>query len=220
MRTSILVILLATVACGDDNTGAVDASDPLVDAPMSIDAAAMIDATPDFDAPPDVDAGPSLFDVMGRVNEMGGTAPESGKVLVLWSVVEGSDYLYKFGEGTSTPAQFVVSFSMVPPPEALNLDSLGVGIVVLVPEAFQLADGVVLDENALVAELLGATPQHAIIYRDGATGISWEGGFPQGYSCGMCVPGMGGFDSYTPVDCSTVELLVGDINSFDFCNWT
>jgi hypothetical protein len=46
--------------------------------------------------------------------------------------------------------------------------------------------------------------------------------FPLGFSCGRGVDAVTSqdFDTFEPVDCSTLVLDVGDLESADFVNWT
>ncbi len=176
----------------------------------TIDAAVEIDAR--ADAP--IDGGPSVFSVTGIV---GTGAPATGSTVVLWVVSSGSpDYIYKFGQGTSTGAQFIASFSTVPPAAAINSYGLGVGIVaVLAPGTMIPADGMI-DEMVLAGA--GYTTEHAIIYKTAtATDLSWSASFPVGYSCGRCVRASSGFDSFEVTSCATVEV---DMTPMNACNWT
>lgn len=80
----------------------------------------------------------------------------------------------------------------------------------------------VLDEEVIEATVLGASSQHAIIWRDPSRpGLDWSESFPDGFGCGKCVPAEEGFDSYEQVDCSEVEVqATSDFDSLEFCNWT
>jgi len=195
-RAALLVALLAG-GCGGGSGGGVDAGNP--------------------------DAPAGAFDFAGPVS--GATPPASAKVIVIWTVSSGQDYSYKYGEGTSSGTQYVVSLAADPPPaEALNtLDtsSAGVGFLLLVPADTVVPDGVV-DETQLPTPL-GASARHAIIWRNDGTDqfLPWTADFPSGeYACGACVDSTTGFDSYTPVDCTEVDIQSGDLAALDFCNWT
>lgn len=195
-------VMTLTIGCGDDGGGSA------IDAPVTVDSPVTVDAPVDS-------SGGGAFSVMGIV---GTGAPTTGSTVVLWVVSSGSpDYIYKFGQGTSTGAQFIATFSTVPPAAAINSFGVGVGIVaVLAPGTAIPADGMV-DETILTGA--GYTPDHAIIYKapNASTLVPWIGPFPQGYSCGRCVRATTGFDSFEVTTCSTVEV---DMTPTDPCNWT
>jgi hypothetical protein len=198
-----LVAVLLGAGCGDDGGSTT------IDAPVAVDA--RIDAP--IDAPIDSSSG-GAFSVTGIV---GTGAPANGLTVVLWVVSSGSpDYIYKFGQGTSTGAQFIASFSTVPPPAAINSYGIGVGIVAVLPPGTVIpADGMV---DEMVIDGAGYTTDHAIIYKTAtATNLSWTTNFPVGYSCGRCVRASSGFDSFEVTTCSTVEV---DMTPTDVCNWT
>jgi hypothetical protein len=46
--------------------------------------------------------------------------------------------------------------------------------------------------------------------------------FPDGYSCGVGKEKAPGevFDSFAPVDCDEVKIRLGDLNDFDFPDWS
>lgn len=72
-------------------------------------------------------------------------------------------------------------------------------------------------------EVTGAAGDYAVIYRvDGDTGLAWVDQFPPGYSCGQGVDAVTSqdFDTFERVDCSTLVLDIGDLESIDFVNWT
>jgi hypothetical protein len=200
-------VLAMAIGCGDDGGSSV------VDAPAVIDA--RIDAQTDapIDAPIDSSGG-GAFSVAGIV---GTGAPATGSTVVIWVVSSGSpDYIYKFGQGTSTGAQFIASFSTVPPAAAINSYGIGIGIVaVLAPGTTIPADGMI---DEMVLDGAGFTTDYAIIYKTAtATNLSWTVSFPVGYSCGRCVRASSGFDSFEVTTCSTVEV---DMTPTDACNWT
>jgi hypothetical protein len=152
-----------------------------------------------------------------------GAAPAKAKVVVIWDVSSGSpDYTYKFGEGASTGARYLVSPTTEPPKEAINSYGIGIGFLTLVPEGTTIPDGKV---NLDTLSILGISKQHAIIWRaadaNTAGGVMWGADFPAGYSCGACVAAPEGevFDSYEPVDCSKVAIDIGESDG-GFCNWT
>ena len=90
-----------------------------------------------------------------------------------------------------------------------------VGLVVVATSGTQPPDGVIT-ESAITGAAYSVN--HAIIYKaTGATGVSWLDAFPEGYSCGVCVPASSGFDSFAPTSCTTVEVVQ---SAQDGCNWT
>jgi hypothetical protein len=158
---------------------------------------------------------------------IGQVVPATGTTFVAWVVSSGSpDYTYKTGDGTSTGTTFMVgSIASPPPPEALNMigtNTLGVGIVVLLPAGTTIPDGILSDTALDTME--GFTLQHAIIWRTGdfstMSGLEWINDFPESeYRCGVCVPATGqGFDTFAPAACSDVVIDVDENNPV--CNWT
>lgn len=204
-KSGLVGVVVATgllIGCGDDGGSSIDA-------PVVVDA--KVDAQ--IDAPIDSSGG-GAFSVTGIV---GTGTPANGLTVVLWVVSSGSpDYIYKFGQGTSTGAQFIASFSTVPPAAALNSYGVGVGIVaVLAPGTTIPADGMV---DEMVIDGAGYTTDHAIIYKAAnAMNLSWITSFPEGYSCGRCVRASTGFDTFEVTTCATVEV---DMTPMDACNWT
>jgi len=166
--------------------------------------------------------------VTGAVTvQPGSSLPSAGDVFVVWAVSSGSpDYLYVSGSGQLTEPGFELELPATLPDEAINSYGLGVGLIVLLPSGTAPPAGRMSDatEASLDTTVIGATPRYAVIYRKpGTTGLTgWMDAFPEGYSCGVGVPAAAGetFDSYAPVDCSMVELVIGDPSTFDFVNWT
>lgn len=217
----LAIVMLLAAACGDGGGESADGGSdaaPSLDAPPSSDAAPLIDAT--ADSASSGDAATSL-QIAGTLFEVGGAmTPAQGKVVIVWFVT-GDGPLYKFGEGTSSEAQFTVTLDTVPPTGALIGGSLGIAHAVLVPLDFEVAEGVIVDQRALEAVILGISGQHAVIYRTDPVSGGWTDAFPSGYACGECVPAQGGgFDTWTPVDCADVQIEVRDGGGFDVCNWT
>ncbi|MFT5355973.1 MAG: hypothetical protein ACI9KE_003194 [Polyangiales bacterium] len=152
----------------------------------------------------------------------GSQPPTSGDAVILWTISSGSpDYEYIAGRGSLTSTGFEVTLPASMPAEALNSYGIGVGIVLAFDTGMALEDGRVPDtfEESTV---IGATPNYAIIYvaPDAGEGPDWANDFPTGFSCGVGVEGTGTFDSFEPVRCDLVELQIGDVESFDFVNWT
>lgn len=159
----------------------------------------------------------------------GHDVPSEARIKVVWVVTSGSpDYNYAFGDGTVTGDAFELPLSEDPPAEALNV-GLGVGVVALMtspPEDGRIVDE---EEDDTFASLIGYAPRYAIIYKASEDAGSvfrstWPELFPVGYSCGVGVdaPEDETFDSYEPVDCSEVEILVDDLEVLreQNVNWT
>jgi hypothetical protein len=189
------------VACGDDSGGST------IDAPSSGSDDAAIDARPDSGPPM------TMLDVSGPIT---GTGTADGATFVAWVVTSGSpDYIYKFGQGTQTGTMFMVTLDTVPPAAAINSVGIAVGLVVVATSTTQPPDGMI-DESAITGAAYSVN--HAIIYKaPNASSIDWIDDFPEGYSCGVCVPATTGFDSFAPTSCTTVEVVQG---AEDGCNWT
>ena len=163
--------------------------------------------------------------VNGSMTPVGGaTPPSSAKAVVVWTTDAGqSDSFYKYGEGTATAMSFNLSIDEPLPTEA-TLATLGgifsVGLAVLIPSSVSVPNGVVTDPN-FGADILGLAGQYAIIYRENATPTGlWVDQFPDGVSCGQCVPATTGFDTFTPVPCNLMEMQVGPMSAITVCNWT
>ncbi|WP_437934294.1 hypothetical protein [Sorangium sp. So ce341] len=166
--------------------------------------------------------GTAGFTVTGPIS--GDAVPQDAQAIVAWVVSSGSpDYAFSFGDGSVSGVTFTVGFGSAPPSEAINSHGVGVGIVFLLEPGTDVPEGV-LDEEVIEAAVLGASPRHAIIWRDPAgLGTRWSDGFPDGFGCGKCVAAPEGetFDAYEPVDCSEVEVqATSDFDALEFCNWT
>ncbi len=231
-----LVLSVGLAACGDDSgstpmdSGMPPDGNMSADGGMTNDAGTPSDAgsTVDASAPVDGSSGPGI-DISGAI-AAGATVPAGAKVIVIWSVSTTSpDYEYKFGEGTATASGFTVHFAGTPPADAVNNAGgglmLGVGTVVLVSADTTIPDGRLATAFDL-STALGASPQGAIIWREGnfsGTGTTWPDAFPMSMvTCGACMAATMPmtFDAFTPADCSTLEVMVGDPTTFSFCNWT
>jgi len=158
--------------------------------------------------------------VSGKIE---GSAPDSGRVIVLWSVVATSpDYVYKFGEGTAQARGFAVTIPGEPPPDALNDGQIGVGFLVLVDPAAVTPDGKVMSIEALRSMIRGITTQHALIWKQqaGPPLLKWDGAFPAGLSCGQCAPPPAGerFYQFQPTPCN--GLRIENQPTTAVCNWS
>jgi hypothetical protein len=174
--------------------------------------------------PPSAGGPSNPFQVNGKTTGSA-QAPASAQLAIVWQVSSTDpDYSYKFGVGSFTDTRFVAEVGTAPPPEAINANGVGVGLVIALEPGFTLAEGKVdLDKETLNAKIVGAAPRAAVIWRDTSkAGFGWSREFPAGYACGRCVPAAAGetFDSYEPVACDQVELsFSSDVEAFDVCNW-
>jgi hypothetical protein len=152
------------------------------------------------------------------------TPANGSKVVVIWSVSSGSpDYAYSFGQGGQNGGQVSIAFPSVPPPEALNRENLGVGLIALVDANLDIPAGKLsgkIDARAIRA----ISADHAIIYRgknEPYTRGGWDASFPSGFACGKCVPKPADattpFDSFVIEDCAKVVLKPAGSR---ICNWT
>ncbi len=193
-RLPLSLLLLALVACGDD--------DP-----------------------------ETLTRVTGVTTaDPGYTVPETTGARILWVVSSGSpDYELLSASGTASPTGFEIDLEDPIPERALNTYDdfrLGVGVVVAAEAGQTLITGEIETDEQW--EAIGAgSPRHAIIYVDGTVpddfeADSWVRDFPAGYSCGEGVAAAEGetFESFRPIDCSEVVLRFGDVDDFDWVNWT
>ncbi|MFH0901186.1 MAG: hypothetical protein V2A73_11220 [Pseudomonadota bacterium] len=167
------------------------------------------------------ESGADGLSVNGSV--VGTAVPANAKVVVVWLVMSSGspDYTYKYGEGTSTNASFVVTMTADPPAQAIDSSGFGVGYVMLVASDAQIPDGIVTKDQL---QPFGLSARYAIIWKNATvTDIDWTTAFPAGFMCGRCVPASDGeiFDGYEPVDCSQVQIETAtDIETLDVCNWT
>jgi hypothetical protein len=164
----------------------------------------------------------------------GSAVPAMGKVFIVWAVSSGSpDYAFKFGEGTSRQGHYVLGPLADPPAEALNRypgdAQIGVGTLVLAPADVAVPDGVVTESD--VSRMIGLSTRHAIIWKKGELACSseprcgdhWLNAFPQGLSCGRCVPAKPGesFDRFEKTSCDDVGIeTASDPRTLRACNWT
>ena len=149
--------------------------------------------------------------------------PAASTTVVAWIVTSGQDdYEYIYGSGFAIVGThiFDVNLAAAPPAAAINAYGMAIGIIAaLPPETTPPEEGILRSD--LSGEIVGATSRHAIIWKAYcAPDYEWFADFSPGYSCGECVSGDQGFDSFQPVDCSHAVLHVAPFDSLDFCNWT
>ncbi|HJK90497.1 MAG TPA: hypothetical protein RMH85_20900 [Polyangiaceae bacterium LLY-WYZ-15_(1-7)] len=179
---------------------------------------------------------PSLAgDVVGvTVADPGHAVPEGGaRIELIWLVTSGSpDYEWVAGSGRAHRTGFELDLPDALPEAARNRYGdveVGVGAIFATQSEEGFGPGRLEEEDIGDDDvLLGATPRHAIIYRNGVDASpdipedDWVFDFPEGFSCGVAVPAAEGetFDGFAPIDCSEVELRFGDLEEFDWVNWT
>jgi hypothetical protein len=180
--------------------------------------AAMVTACGDGGGPSD------RFVVTGTIqNNTGAPIPANTRLVVLWQVTSGTpDYSYAFGQGTVDPdaGTFRIELDQPPPAQALNLGTLGVGLIVATTNQ-TLGNGGTIDDAAL-AEVVGAAGRYGIIYigSDGVQNPQWATQFDTGYGVGVGVDVVGDFDQFAPASQSSVVLIIDALENIDFVNWT
>lgn len=173
------------------------------------------------------DAGPGLEGVISGIVTVddGAVPPEMGETVFYWVVTSGDDYAYVNGLGEFTNTRFEIALPSPMPPDAVNSYGVGVGMVFAMMPDTAPAEGRITRGSPFIFNVVGATPRFALIYRAPDADVAiipWIRAFPIGFSCGEGVPAPAGitFDTFTPVDCEQVELRLGDLDAFDFVNWT
>jgi hypothetical protein len=161
----------------------------------------------------------------GTIQVMNGTSvPANARVLVFWGVSATSpDYTYVWGSGTlGTNGAFSITFDEEPPAAALNMNELGVGLVVLTTDQ-NLQEGVLsasFDRNTVI----GMSEDHSIIFTKNLDAallaeVDWPGRF-NGYGLGEVERNDAGFDSFRSVARDALRLIVDDLVNLNPPNWT
>ena len=160
-----------------------------------------------------------------------GAVPEGAELAIVWVVVTGDDQAHSFGDAAFTSAGFSVALPPGEPPAAIVNDlrpdipgRVAVGVPIALAAGTALPHGLIADANDLARNMVGASPRHAIIWRDGEfpadSKLSWPDAFPAGiYSCGRCAGNEGTFDQFELTGCGTVELQIASLDDLDMCNW-
>jgi hypothetical protein len=144
-----------------------------------------------------------------------GTAPQSSRVAVLWTVNSAQPYQYKFGDGTASMLEYVVTLDGTPPPAAINTSGLAIGEVILFSADATIPDGVFAGGVTQV----GVTMDYALIWKDplGAGLGTWDTAFGANYSCAKCQRSTGGgLDGYVLTGCAQMTLIIGGAAT---CSW-
>jgi hypothetical protein len=165
---------------------------------------------------------------------------DAADAIVAWDVSSGPDYLYVWGRAPLHAGRASLDLAGPPPSEASNSYGLAIGFVVVLRSANIAHTGKLTKaDETWLEQSLGASEQHAIMYVDHATAERaideqatpesadelrqhWLFDFSDGYSCGEARPPKSGqfFDSYTPVDCSKLQIKPGTLSELEFPNWT
>lgn len=152
----------------------------------------------------------------------GTTVPANARVLVLWGVSAGTpDYSYVFGSGTvGANGAFTITFNANPPTAALNLNQVGVGLVILTTDP-SLVEGQ-LPAGYAFPGLLGMSEDHSIIFTQNLSAelsSEWFGRF-NGYGLGEVERSTTTFDSFRSVARDALRLIVDDRANLRGPNWT
>jgi hypothetical protein len=149
---------------------------------------------------------------------VGAAVPASANVYVLWQVTgPNPDHLYVYGQGSSSGSNFSVTIPTRPPasPLAVNGSGIGVGLLVLFPAGYTLAEG--QPPSTFDSDMIGIATQAVIFRETGQACFGWMATFPPGYACGECFQGTP-FDGFTPRSCEGLVIYVG--SGGQVCNWT
>jgi hypothetical protein len=151
----------------------------------------------------------------------GSALSANARVLAAWIVADASpEFLYVFGEGSidSAAGTFEFRLDRPPPPEGLLVGGIGIGYIIVTSN--QTATAGTFLSSVPEGELLGAAPQHAIIYRSTEAQVTdWLAAFPSGLSIGEGVDLPGAFDGYVPSAVDEVEIIIADWASLSWVNW-
>ena len=152
----------------------------------------------------------------------GKPVPPNARVLVLWTVSESTtDYEYVFGSGKmNDDGTFSITFDQAPPVGALNMNQVGVGLVILTTDQ-SLAQGQV-PENYGFPGLIGMSEEFSIIYTQNLTGtlaVDWPSRFI-GYGLGEVERNTNGLDTFKVVARDALRVVVDDFANLTPPNWT
>ena len=167
------------------------------------------------------------FVVTGHIqNHTQAPLPAHARLIAIWGVTSGSpDYGYVFGEGTinRVTGTFRLRFDQPPPTAALNSGELGVAFIIATTDQ-SVKDGDVITSTSQMANPLGITAQHAVIFvanpQQGVQLPAWVAAFDPGYSVGVGVKVPGTFDAFQPASTSSLLLIVDDLANIEIVNWT
>ena len=141
MAVSVAVYVLMIAACGGDDGASLDPMSPVPPA-ITATSPTSVGSSTTATRPSTTWTEPMMI-AEGEVRARDGQAlPDSGTVVITWVVSAGpEDYVFVYGMGTQRGAEFVVQLDAPPPAEALNNATLGVGVVLLVPEDADVPEG-------------------------------------------------------------------------------
>ncbi|MFQ5706096.1 MAG: hypothetical protein ACE5HO_01520 [bacterium] len=168
------------------------------------------------------------FTVSGRLVQVSQQEiPSDAEIVVAWDVGGSPDYVYIFGKGTivKNAGTFSISFDGNPPARALTGGVLGVGFVLITNKgAFSNNEEFteVPTEN-----ILGAAANYGVIFVNESPNKAaadmerdWLKSFKSGYNVGKGIKIPDDFDGFEPVDPTTVEVIIDDLDNLEFVNWT
>jgi hypothetical protein len=150
------------------------------------------------------------------------------KVVLIWDA--GGD-AWKLGEAPVTAGTFSLPLTAAPPDQTLSEGAVAVAHLILVPSARAIPDGALSDDDAaaLAQSALGASGTYAVVYKAAESAAHpWLAAFPAGLSCAQGQPATAGARlagdapqaGFGPVDCRSVRLAVGSLESAPFTNWS
>jgi hypothetical protein len=136
----------------------------------------------------------------------GSPLPTSAKTGVFWIPSKAS--AIKFGDGTAAGDSYEITIATDPPASA-QVDGAAIAVIVLLDEAFDVADGTVVTEEEIAPHVLGDNDDYQLIWRSygPAPDPSLEP-FPIGFSCGYDPEGEG----VTPVDCDAYTMQIAPVD--------
>lgn len=176
----------------------------------------------DLDSPGGGEAEESITVIGDIQNESGEALPSDARLLLVWTVTTSStDYDYVYGEGTidASAGTFTLALSEPPPAAALNAGIVGVGLLIVTTNQ-EIGTGD--STEGLEAEILGASPRYAVIWRvPGASGgLDWVDAFDSGYGVGIGKDIPDDFDIYEPSISNEMTVIIDDLSNMDFVDWT
>jgi len=163
--------------------------------------------------------------VTGTIENLNGTTlTENMKVYVFWRVTSGSpDYTYVWGKGSIDKSNmtFEVNLKDKPPTAALNIGSLGVGIIAIIDDN-ALQNGI-LPTDYPTEKMIGIAGWNSVIFKADTSmdsSIDWLKRFNTGYDTGIGVDEEGIFDSFKPTDKNSIKIIIDAMGNIRVVNWT
>jgi hypothetical protein len=162
------------------------------------------------------------FVVTGTIqNRKGDPIPPNSRILGVWDVPMGADYIYFFGEGSLDPVAgtFRIRFDAPPPSDAMG-GVLGVGYIVATTDQ-SLKNGDRITDGSAPLGTFGLSERHAVIYvqTHDPQFVEWVTAFSIGYNLGVGVQGSGSFEEFDPTSPSSAVLVLDDAENLTGVNW-